>query len=413
MSTTPPTIDATLRARIAAAASDHRAGMIGFAQDLIRTPSLSGDEKRVADLTVATMQRLGYDDVWTDRVGNVIGVLEGAAGGSSVQFNSHIDHVAPGDLSLWPRDPYDPTIVGDILYGRGASDVKGAMATQVYLAPVLRDLGMTPPGDVFVVGVVLEEVGGFGCSVLCEEMPTDFAVLSEASNNQIRRGHRGRVLMKVSFSGLSAHASAPERARNPHFAIGRFLLMVEELTLPPHPTFGGSSVAPTISKNDQISANVTPGTLSVYLDYRNVPGESTETVVGRFAPLVARAAEACDGITGQIEVVQRNVRSYTGIDATMPPTRAFEVPADDVLVTTAVTTLEQTLARSVEVGTWTFSTDGGHLAHHGIRTIGFAPGEERFAHTVEDQINLSKMQEALVGNVGLALTLPAIPKGAA
>ena len=58
-------------------------------------------------------------------------------------------------------------------------------------------------------------------------------------------------------------------------------------------------------------------------------------------------------------------------------------------------------------------TDGGHLAHHGIRTIGFAPGEERFAHTVEDQINLSKMQEALVGNVGLALTLPAIPKGAA
>jgi len=409
----PPTIDAPLRARLGAAASARRGEMIAFAQDLIRTPSLSGDEKRVADLTVATMQRLGYDDVWTDRVGNVVGVMKGNAGGSSVQFNSHIDTVAPGDLSLWPRDPFEPAIVGDILYGRGASDVKGAMAPQVFLVPALRDLGLVPAGDVYVVGVVLEEVGGFGASVLCQEMPTDFAVLSEASNNQIRRGHRGRVLMRVSFSGLSAHASAPERARNPHFALARFLLMVEDLKLPPHATFGGSSVAPTISKNDQISANVTPGTLMVYLDYRNVPGESTETVVGRFAPLVAQAAAACEGITGTIDVVQRNVRSYTGIDATMPPTRAYEVAADDPLVTTAVTALEQTFERPVEVGTWTFSTDGGHLAHHGIRTIGFAPGEERFAHTIEDQVSLTKMAEALVGNMALALTLPHVAKGGA
>jgi succinyl-diaminopimelate desuccinylase len=362
---------------------------------------------------MATMQRLGYDDVWIDRAGNVIGAMRGNAGGRSVQFNSHIDHVSPGDLTLWPRDPYDPAIVGDILYGRGASDVKGAMAPQVFLVPVLRDLGLVPAGDVFAVGVVLEEVGGFGCSVLCQEMPTDFAVLSEASNNQIRRGHRGRVLMKVSFSGVSSHASAPERARNPHFAMSRFLLMVEELTQPAHPTFGGPSVAPTISKNDQISANVTPGTLSVYLDYRDIPGETAETVVGRFTDLVHRSAAACDGITGSIEVVQRNVRTYTGIDATMPPTRAFEVAADHPLVTTAASTLESTLDRPVEVGTWTFSTDGGHLAHHGITTIGFAPGEERFAHTVDDQVSLSKMAEALVGNVALALSLPTIPKGAA
>src|SRR5699024_9545002 len=144
----------------------------------------------------------------------VIGVLRGSGSGKSVQFNSHIDHVHEGDLSLWSRPPYDGVIEDDILYGRAASDVKGGLAPQVYLAPVLRDAGLAPVGDVYITGVVLEELGGFGTKTLCEEMPTDLAVLSEATNNEIRRGHRGRALVEVTFTGRSVHASAPSRGAN-------------------------------------------------------------------------------------------------------------------------------------------------------------------------------------------------------
>ncbi|MER3487068.1 MAG: hypothetical protein C4345_14920, partial [Chloroflexota bacterium] len=198
---------------------------------LIQTPSLPGDERAIAELMAQELRTLAYDDVWIDRAGNVIGVLRGRATGPSVQFNAHLDHVDVGDPALWPHPPYAAVIEGDTLFGRGASDVKGAMAAQVYLAPVLREAGLQPDGDVYVVGVVLEEVGGYGSEFLAQTMPTDAAVLAEATNNELRRGHRGRVFVRVSFTGLSAHASAPERAINPHYAIARFLLRLESLPM--------------------------------------------------------------------------------------------------------------------------------------------------------------------------------------
>jgi acetylornithine deacetylase/succinyl-diaminopimelate desuccinylase-like protein len=279
------------------------------------------------------------------------------------------------------------------------------MATQVFLVPVFREAGMLPAGDVFVTGVVLEEVGGFGSAFLAQEMPTSYAVLAEATNNQINRGHRGRVLVKVTFIGLSAHASAPERAHNPHFAAARFLLAVEHLPMRAHATFAASTVAPTIFEVDQTSANVTPATVSVYLDWRNVPGESTEDVLARVKPHAEHAAASVDGIAVHLEAVGRRVRTYTGIDAEMPPTQGFETAINEPVVATARGALEQALNRAVEVNTWTFATDGGHLSHFGITTIGFAPGEERYAHTIYDQVSIGKMQEALFGNSVLALAI--------
>src|SRR5690242_9677652 len=102
--------------------------MVEFGQRLIRTPSLPGEERAIAELTAGEMKRLGYDDVWTDRVGNVIGVLRGSGSGPSVQFNSHLDHVDVGDPALWPYPPFDAVVSDGTLFGRGASDVKGAMA---------------------------------------------------------------------------------------------------------------------------------------------------------------------------------------------------------------------------------------------------------------------------------------------
>jgi acetylornithine deacetylase/succinyl-diaminopimelate desuccinylase-like protein len=112
-------------------------------------------------------------------------------------------------------------------------------------------------------------------------------------------------------------------------------------------------------------------------------------------------------MTVTLEIVGRPVRSYTGLERTMPPTHGYETPANHPVLLAAQRSLETTLERPVEVGTWTFATDGGHLAQHGITTIGFAPGEERFAHTIHDQVDLGKMREALLGNAALALDLTA------
>jgi acetylornithine deacetylase/succinyl-diaminopimelate desuccinylase-like protein len=209
----------------------------------------------------------------------------------------------------------------------------------------------------------------------------------------------------VRFTGLSTHASAPERGRNPHYAVARFLVRLQDLPMVRHETFGGSTVAPTLIESDQASGNVTPGAIDLFLDWRNVPGETVEQIVARLEPLVRAVEAETPGVMGAVEPVGRPVRSYTGLEAVMSQTRAYETPGDDPVLLSARRSLEATLGRPIEVGTWTFATDGGHLAHHGITTIGFAPGEERFAHTIHDQIDLTKMREALVGNAALALDL--------
>jgi succinyl-diaminopimelate desuccinylase len=398
-------IDSRKASELRAAAILRSPAMVDFARRLIATPSLPGDEARIAAVVQSELARLDYDDVWVDRAGNVIGALRGANGGKTTQFNSHLDHVDVGDLALWPLPPLEGIVRDDILFGRGACDVKGALAVQVYAAAVLADLGVRPSGDLYFAGVVLEEVGGFGSHFLAREMPTDFAVLGEATGNQLKRGHRGRAFVKVSFAGISAHASAPDRARNPLFAVGNFLNLLTRVFMARSETFGPSSAAPTLIETDQTSGNVTPGRVSIYLDWRNIPEEAIEEVLAKINRIAQEAALEREGISARVEVVGRPVKTCTGLEAVMPSTRAFETPLDDPLLSAARRVLESVLSRPIEVGTWTFATDGGHLAYHGITTFGFAPGSERHAHTVWDQVNLSEMTEALAGYAALALTL--------
>lgn len=400
--------DKTRRDWLQAAGQRQAPAMIEFCQRLIRQPSMPGEEGPLAQLVKAEMERLGYDDVWIDRAGNVIGVLRGAGGGRSLMLNTHLDHVGVGDPEDWPHHPFAAAIVGDTLYGRGASDIKGALAPQVYTAAVLREAGLRPAGDLYVTGVVLEEVGGLGARILVEDVRTDAAILGEATGNQIRRGHRGRIGMWVEMHGVAAHASAPSRAANPHYAMARFITGLESLPMVQDPTFGGSTVAPTIYATNNESSNVIPDEARLYLDWRNVPSESVEEVEARVRELLV--ASLTEGVTGRVYQEKRTLRTYTGVEDHGPiVSAAYELPEDHRLVISARDALAAQFGRPIEVGVWNFATDGGWFMRAGIDTIGFSPCEERYAHTIYDQIALPMLREGLVGYAALALSLTAPP----
>ena len=121
------------------AADELKNDLIGFCRELIRTPSMSGQEGAIANLTVQKMEKLGYDDALVDGVGNAVGVVKGEDPDAPVyMLNSHLDHVDPGDRSEWKHDPYSGDMEDGKIYGRGASDTKGAFAVQVYAPVVLR-----------------------------------------------------------------------------------------------------------------------------------------------------------------------------------------------------------------------------------------------------------------------------------
>lgn len=388
-----------------AEAEKARDKVVDFCQRLVQTPSLPGAESAIAAIIQAEMEALDYDEVWVDDAGNVVGLVKGQAG-SSLMFNCHMDHVDPGDPLRWPVPPYSGHIVDNAIWGRGSVDVKGPLAAQVYGVGLLREAGVEPIGDIFVAAVVMEEVGGIGTQALLETVHPNYAVVGEPTNLGVARGHRGRVELIARVHGRAAHASAPSRAINPHYGLAHFLTNVQTLDMRSSPGFGASTVAPTLYHTDQISSNVIPDEAWVHLDWRNIPEESPEEIRVRLQEVLSGCLEPES--EGFVVIPKQTFDTYTGYTFTASAVfPSFALPADHPLVVAAKQTLDQALTQDTPVTVWRFATDGGHLMAAGIPTIGFAPGDERLAHTSNEHIRIDDLMAAVVGNGALASNLAA------
>ncbi|MBS1251752.1 MAG: N-formyl-4-amino-5-aminomethyl-2-methylpyrimidine deformylase [Anaerolineales bacterium] len=379
--------------------------VVGFCQRLIQTPSLPGAEGEIAGIIQDEMENLGYDEVWTDVAGNVIGLLRGRSG-PALMFNCHMDHVDTGDPARWSVPPYSGEIEDDAIWGRGAVDIKGPLAAQVYGASLMRNAGVEPTGDIFVTAVVMEEVGGIGTQALLETIHPDFAVVGEPSSLRVARGHRGRVEVIARVRGRAAHASAPDRGVNPHYDLAQFLLRLQTLEMRTTPDFGSSTVAPTLYDTDQFSANVIPSEAWVHLDWRNIPEESPEEIQARLQNILSDCLS--DESEGFVTVPKHTFDTYTNYTVTAPALfPSFGLPADHPLVFAAKRTLDEALQRDTPVIVWHFATDGGHLMAAGIPTIGFAPGDGTLAHTSDEYITIDELIAGVAGNSALAQNLVA------
>jgi succinyl-diaminopimelate desuccinylase len=390
--------------QLAAISHKNLDGAVALAQRMIRIRSLSGEEREMADLVREAMLALSYDEVTVDEVGNVIGVIRGSGGGRSVMFNSHLDTVDCGELSRWKHQPFAGDVEDGMLWGLGASDTKGAFACQIVAAAALKQEGLLPPGDIYVVGVVHEESSGFGSIYLAPRLVTDVVILGEASDNQLKIGHRGRLEFDLHLRGKSTHASVPARGVNPHFTAAKILLALQALPLAADPFFGVSSVAPTLYTTDNKSGNVTPGEVVLSLDWRNIPAESADDVQQQLQTLVDSCLEP--GISAEIRLKMRDVVCYTGYKGRgMAGEPSYATPPDDSDVLRAQAVLEKALARPVHINVCQFATDGGHFRVHGCKVLIFAPVEEKYCHTADDSVAIEKMREAILGNMALALGL--------
>jgi succinyl-diaminopimelate desuccinylase len=386
----------------------HENRLVAFAQRLIQTRSLPGEEGNAARLVRSEMQSLGYDDTWIDEVGNVVGVIRGTGEGSSLMFNTHLDHVDVGDVSGWQFPPYDAKIADGVLWGRGAVDIKGPTAAQVHGVALLKQAGVALPGDVYVAGAVQEEVGGLGSLELAHTTRTDRAVIGEASTNELRRGHRGRIELIVRITGLACHASAPERGINPHYSLGSFLTALREVVTLEDPFLGVETFAPTLLFTDQTSANVIPGEVRLHIDWRTVPQRSPDDIRDE----VARRLDGAllDGASGEVVIKELRLRAWTGVERELPSAFPSLVIEDgDPLLAAARAALEEAFGHPVPVGRWTFATDGGHLFAAGIPCIGFGPGDERLAHTNREHVAIADLRTAALGNAVLTAALTAVP----
>ncbi|MBK8905955.1 MAG: M20/M25/M40 family metallo-hydrolase [Anaerolineaceae bacterium] len=369
---------------------------VDFTQRLIQTPSMTYEEAPLAELVAAELQKLNFDQVWIDEVGNVNGRIRGTDPSlGALVLNTHLDHVDPGERSLWSVPPYSGTIVDDRIVGRGACDIKGPLAVQVYSMAALLRAGIRPRRDVVFSGVVEEEVGGGGAIHWVENLdyPVDLVVLGEPSDNNIALGHRGIAQMWVQFNGRSVHASVPEKGINPNFALAQFLvdLTTAKSELSAHELLGPTSVTPTIVEVDTKSANVTPAWTRVCLDFRTASEShrSLRAFVRRVAgdqPLILE-----DAICSTPTPFPDDDKMIFG----------FYTPPTDDKVQRAQALIGAGMGREAELSRYEFATDGRHFVPYNLTIIGYGPSEESQAHVVDEYIAIPKMMESLRGHVEL------------
>ncbi|MFQ5742744.1 MAG: M20 family metallopeptidase [Acidobacteriota bacterium] len=379
---------------------------VDFLQRLIGTQSLPGEEGEIAALVRSEMESLGYQDVRADEAGNVIGRVPGRGEAEPLMFNTHLDHVDVGDPGAWPHPPYGGEIYGGRVWGRGAVDIKGPLAAQVYgVARLLRN-GVQPAGDVYVTAAVQEEVGGLGARHMVTYMQPPVVVVGEPSGNTLRRGHRGRTELILHAVGRSVHASVPQEGVNALDVVANFVLGLHGLKMREDPDLGTSTVVASLIRTDQTSANVVPGEAWLTCDWRNVPGESGDD--SRRALETIAAASLVDGARAEVIIPTYERVSYTGMKMEIPANNpAYVLPEDHAAVLAALEILQRALGEDVPLDVWRFATDGGHFSLAGQTCIGIGPGDELLAHTINESIAIDEIEVALKANEALAHELNA------
>ena len=220
------------------AAEGYRADMTAFLRAMISHPSESFQEKEVVLCIKAEMEKLGYDKVEIDGLGNVIGWM--GEGDKIIAIDSHVDTVGIGNIDNWTADPYKGYEDDEVIYGRGGSDQEGGMAAATYGVKIMKEMGLIPDGyKIMVVGSVQEE----DCDGMCwqyivnkflpekgiKKEQIEFVISTEPTDGGIYRGHRGRMEIRVDVKGVSCHGSAPERGDNAIYKMADILQDVRAL----------------------------------------------------------------------------------------------------------------------------------------------------------------------------------------
>jgi len=369
-----------------------------LARELVMTPSPSGEEGAAAEVLVAALRRLGFDEAYLDGLGNAVGVIDRGPG-PTLLLTGHLDTVAPGDPSEWPHPPLGGVVADGRLWGRGSVDMKSALACMAVGAAEAAAAGFA--GRLLLAGAVLEEVSGLGSAHLAATLDYDVAVLGEPTGLALKLGHKGRVEVVATFQGRIAHAARPELGENALEAAARYVAGLRGLELPASAVLGPATAAPTrLSTSPGGTTNVVPGSAELVIDVRTLPGQGAAEVLALLGSVAAD-----DGVSFSVPT-SRATRPDGGVEERPHVAPAYLADEGHEAVATARAALTRALrssGRELREGVWWFCTDAPHLAVGGRPVVGFGPGEEELAHTTRESVPVADLEVAARAYRELAL----------
>jgi succinyl-diaminopimelate desuccinylase len=354
--------------------------LIDFTKKLIQTPSLSLQEQVISKIIQKEMQDLLYDEVHVDDMGNVVGILKGSGTGPTLMLNGHMDHAGVGDMA----DPFSGREMdgepfghdGPVIYGRGAVDMKGAVASMIYAGGTIKKSGMKLSGHVLVSCVVREEMArGEGILHLLEKgWKADYAVSGEPSGLTVRIGHRGKMELKVTTIGRTSHGGFPQGGINAVMKMNKFInALQEKYPLPDHSFLGRADCTVIdIKASPGALTPIVPDRCEVVIDRRFLPEESEEKLLAGFRSILEEIREQDPEFKYEIETLKWFPSMFT--DPESPIVKAM------------LNAREKVMGDPGTVSAWYFGVDGTFINQAGIPCVGFGPGNEYLAHTPRDVV---------------------------
>lgn len=368
---------------------------------LVSRRSLSGQEKDAAEEMKRYLTAHGFDHVETDRFGNVLGRIKGCKPGPKLLFDGHLDTVPAANPAAWAHPPFAPEIADGKIYGRGTSDMKGAVAAFTSAAGFFAaDRNRDFSGEIWVAGVVQEECfEGVAARSVSEIVKPDYVVIGEASECNLKIGQRGRAEIVAETFGVPAHSANPEKGVNAVYAMCRVVETLRKLEAPVHPVLGKGILELTdIQSSPYPGASVVPFYCRATYDRRLLVGETRESVLAPIRAALEELAAQEPGIQAKVSYAQGEALCYTG--ETIRGERFFPgwLYGEDEPFVQAVLKELRSIGQTPRVTQYSFCTNGSHYAGEaGIRTIGFGPSQESLAHTDGEYVETAQLERACEG----------------
>lgn len=366
-------------------AEEYRQPMSQFLRELVAIPSESCQEELVIMRVKQELETVGYDRIEIDEMGNIYGFL--GQGSHVIVLDAHVDTVGIGNPKNWEVDPYLGYEDDEIIMGRGTSDQEGGLASMVYAGKIIKELRLEGNYTLVLTGTVQEE----DCDGLCWQyildkgkLKPEFVVSTEPTDGGIYRGQRGRMEIRVTTEGRSAHGSAPDRGDNAIYKMAPIILELRELNerLRDHSFLGkGTLTVSEIFFTSPSRCAVADG-CSISIDRRLTWGETAESALEEIRNLpTVKSAQA------KVNLYPYNRPSWRGLtystEAYFP---TWLIGEDHPVTRTLVEAYQGLFQRDPRVGKWTFSTNGvSIMGRYGIPCIGFGPGKETEAHAPNEK----------------------------
>ena len=362
-----------------------------MAQDLIAIQShcdAAHRETAVGQFLVNWFQKHGIEASQLTVEGTRANVVARIPGGDgpSLMLNGHMDTVPAGGMP----NAFEPSVRDGVLWGRGACDMKGAVAAMACaMASIVREDGAgCLSGDLLFTGTIGEETGSIGVKALIEAgITSDYAVVGEPTSMRIGIAHKGACFIRILLTGKGAHGSCPDEGVNAVSYAGQIIRNLEgeyRLSLADrvHPLLGCSTVSVgRIVGGTQ--PNIVAESCAIDIDRRTLPNESS--ALEEIRQLVGDVCDRVDGLSWRVEEME---------ETSLVPHVALGTSADTALVKAAQQACERVGLPGEPIGV-TYWTDGGHLSVSGIETIILGPGDIANAHGPNDRVETAELVMAV------------------